>query len=97
MEPEQVAARIKKCLVRRTFYAAGVNHFWAMDQHDKWKHFGLFWHGCVDGFTGKILWLVVWWNNSNPKFVCAQYLKAVRTFSGMLLLFLFLIVGVSDR
>ena len=54
-----------------------------MGQHDKWKRFGLYWHGCLDGFTGKILWLVVWWTNSNPKFVCAQYFKAVRMFGGM--------------
>ncbi|KAF8494702.1 hypothetical protein F5888DRAFT_1616836 [Russula emetica] len=26
----------------------------------------------------KILWLVVWWTNKGPRFVCAQYLKAVR-------------------
>jgi hypothetical protein len=66
VEPDLVAGRIANRIVRRTFYAAGVNHFWAMDQHDKWKRFGLFLHGCVDGFTGKILWLVIWWNNSNP-------------------------------
>ena len=63
-------------------YAAGVNHFWAMSRHDKWERFGLFWHGCVDGFSGKILWLDVWWNNSNPKYICAQYLKAVQNFGG---------------
>jgi len=92
-EPDQVVAQIKKCIVRRTFYAAGVNHFWAMDQHDKWKRFGLRWHGYVDGFLGKILWLVIWWNNSNPKFVCAQYLKAVRTFGGTFLFILSFIVA----
>ena len=81
-EPNLVAERKASRLVRHTFYAAGVNHFWAMDQHDKWKRFGLYWHGCVDGFTGKILWLIVWWNNSNPKLVCAQYLKAVKSVGG---------------
>src|SRR5260221_2937468 len=49
-EPEKVAARIGNGLIRRAFYAAGVNHFWAMDQHDKWKRFGLFLHGCIEGF-----------------------------------------------
>ena len=93
-EPDLVAGRLAKRFVRRTFYAAGVNHFWAMDQHDKWKRFGLYWHGCLDGFTGKILWLVVWWTNSNPRFVCEQYLKAVRMFGGMVL-FRF-ITGLSD-
>lgn len=82
-EPDLVAGRMARRFVRRTFYAAGINHFWAMDQHDKWKRFGLRLHGCLDGFTGKILWLVVWWTNSNPRFVCAQYLNAVKTFGGM--------------
>jgi hypothetical protein len=82
-EPHLVAGRIGNQLIHQTFYAAGVNHFWAMDQHDKWWQFGLFWHGCLDGFTGKILWLVVWWNNSNPKFGCSQYIKAIRKFGGM--------------
>ena len=55
---------------------------------DKWERFGLSWHGCMDGLTGKILWLSVWWTNTNPKFVCAQYLKAVRTVGGKFLAFL---------
>ena len=80
IEPDLVAQRRANRLVRRAFYAAGVNHFWAMDQHNKWLRFGLHWHGCIEGFTGKIIWLTVWWNNSNPKFVCAQYIKAVKQF-----------------
>ena len=77
-----MSQRLGRRFARRTFYAAGVNHFWAMDQHDKWLRFGLHWHGCIEGFTGKIIWLTVWWNNSNPKYVCAQYLKAVKQFGG---------------
>jgi hypothetical protein len=68
--------------------AVGVNHIWIMGQYNKWKQFGLYWHGCLDGFTGKILWLVVWWNTSNPKYVCAQHLKAIKTFGGMFVIVL---------
>ena len=82
-EPDLVAGRLAERFVRRTLSAAGVNQFWVMGKHDKWKRFGLYWHGCLDVFTGKILWLVVWWTNSDPKFVCAQYIKAVETFGGM--------------
>lgn len=78
-KPDLAAGR----LANRSSYAAGVNHLWAMSRHDKWERFGLFWHGCVDGFSGKILWLEIWWHNSNPKYVCAQYLKAVQKFGGM--------------
>ncbi len=74
--------KANRLVARPTFYAVGVNHFWTMAQHDKWKHFRLFWHGCVDSFMGKIIWLVVWWTNSNPRFVCVQYLDAVRSIGG---------------
>ena len=93
-EPDLVAGRLTRRFICHTFYAAGINHFWAMDQHDKWKCFGLYWHGCLDGFTGKILWLIVWWTNSNPRFVCAQYLEAMRNFGGTLVLYF--IMGLSD-
>jgi hypothetical protein len=59
MEPELVAERLGNGIIHHTFYMVRVNHFGAMDQHDKWKCFGLFWHGCMDGSTGKILWLVL--------------------------------------
>jgi len=85
-KPDLAPGRRANRSVRRTTgpsYAAGANHLWAMSRHDKWERFGLFWHGCVDGFSGKILWLEIWWNNSDPKYVCAQYLKAVQNFGGM--------------
>ena len=84
-KPDSAAGRRANRSIRRPTgisSAAGVNHVWAMSRHDKWERFGLFWHGCVDGFSGKILWLDVWWNISNPKYVCAQYLKAVQNFGG---------------
>lgn len=67
-----------------------------MDHHDEWKRFGLFLHGCLDVFTGKILWLIIWWNNSSPRLVCAQYLKAVRHVGGMFSVFLSLTVDLSN-
>jgi len=87
--------RLGKHFVCCTFYAAGVNHFWAMDQHDKWLRFGLHWHGCIEGFTGKIIWLTVWWNNSNLKYVCGQYLKAVKQFGVFFIAFL-VVVELSN-
>lgn len=96
VEPDLAAGPIANRIVRRTFYAAGVNHFWTMNQHDKWRRFGLFLHGCVDGFTGKILWLVIWWNNSNPRFICAQYLETVRRLGGMFRVFSSFVVNPSN-
>ena len=56
-----------------------------MDQHDKWQRFGLRLHMGIEPFVGKIMWLVVWWTNSDPKFVARQYLNCGRKIGGMIL------------
>ena len=82
MHPADVQARSAGRIRRRVFYAAGVNHIWALDQHDKWKRFGLRLHIGVETFTGFILWLTIWWSNSNPKLVAWQYIDAARRVGG---------------
>ena len=78
-----VVRRKGKRIKRRVFYAAGVNHIWTMDQHDKWKKYGLRLHHCVEPFTGKIIWMVIWWINSNPKYITKQYFDAARALGGV--------------
>jgi hypothetical protein len=70
MVKERKARRLK----RRRFWAAGVNDLIAVDQHDKWKRFGLALHIGEDPFCGVIQWLRVWHNNNNPKLVLSYYL-----------------------
>jgi hypothetical protein len=82
VDPAGVQARKAGRIRRRIFYAAGVNHIWAFDQHDKWMRFGLRFHMGVEPFTGRILWLIIWWNNSNPKLVAQQYFKTAREVGG---------------
>jgi hypothetical protein len=81
-EPEQLQARKGKVAKRRVFYSAGADEIWAIDQHDKWKRFGLWLHVGLDIFSGKILWLKVYWTNSNPRLICGYYLDAVLENSG---------------
>ncbi|KAJ3511405.1 hypothetical protein NMY22_g15657 [Coprinellus aureogranulatus] len=77
-EPELKQARLGRKLVFRQFWAAGVNVLWCIDQHDKWKYkFGLCFHVAVDAFSGYLLWLRVWWNNSNPILICSYYLDTI--------------------
>lgn len=73
---ERKAGRLK----RRRFWAAGVNDILAVDQHDKWKRFGLALHTGVDPFPGHIHWIKVWWTNSNPKLILSYYLEFVEKF-----------------
>jgi hypothetical protein len=68
------------CDERRRFWAAGVNDLIAVDQHDKWKRFGLALHVGEDPFCGVIQWLRVWHNNNNPKLVLSYYLDWAEDF-----------------
>ena len=83
-DPIAVQARRAGKIRRRIFYAAGVNHIWAFDQHDKWMRYGLRLHMGLEPFTGVILWLTVWWSNSNPKLVAQQYFNTARRVGGRL-------------
>lgn len=77
-EPKLLRERKAGRLKRRRFWAAGVNDMFAVDQHDKWKRFGLALHTGVDPFPGVIHWIKVWWTNSNPKLILSYYLEVVQ-------------------
>ncbi|KAF7308070.1 hypothetical protein MKEN_01169300 [Mycena kentingensis (nom. inval.)] len=77
-EPHLVIERRANRLKRKQFYAAGVNDLWAIDQHDKWKYsFGLALHCGVEPFSGELLWIKVWWTNSNPRLILGYHLDTV--------------------
>lgn len=76
-EPDLVKQRKANRLQRHRFWAAGVNDIWAIDQHDKWLHFGLALHIGIEPFSGRILWLKVWHSNRNPQLILSYYLSTV--------------------
>jgi len=82
-EAELIRARKLGRLRRRRFWAAGVNDILDVDQHDKWKRFGLALHNGIDPFCGKIRWMKIWWTNSNPKLILSYYLEMVENSKGL--------------
>jgi len=66
MDPEGCKLRSKQRLKRRTYANQGPNHCWHMDGYDKLKPYGFPIHGCIDGFSRKMLWLKVSRTNNNP-------------------------------
>ena len=58
------------------------NFCWHMDGYDKLKPFGFSIHGCVDGFSCRILWLEVQQSNKNPRVVASYFLKHVKAARG---------------
>ena len=67
---------------RKVFYCAGVMDLLTIDQHDKWKRFGLYLHLGLDPFTGQIVWLKIWWTNRNPILIASYYIGSARELGG---------------
>ncbi|KAG9077162.1 hypothetical protein FS749_010976, partial [Ceratobasidium sp. UAMH 11750] len=82
-EPEKLQERKGRMMQRRQFWCAGPNDVWAVDQHNKWKRFTFWLHVGLDAYSGMILWLKVYWTNSNPRLICKYYLDAIENVGGM--------------
>ena len=78
IDPEGVDKRSRYKLKRRQYKVRGPNHVWHIDGFDKLKKFGFAIHGCVDGFSRKVLWLKTSTTNNNPKVIAYYYLKCVQ-------------------
>lgn len=84
IDPQGVQLRKLHRLKRRKYFAKGPNYLWHLDGYDKLKRFGFCIHGCIDGFSRKILWLHVSSSNNCPKIIASYFIDAVMTFQGLL-------------
>ena len=82
IDPDGVNERRAHRLKRRTYQNRGPNSAWHCDGYDKLKPFGFPIHGCIDGWSRKILWLHVTRSNNQPNNIAAYYLEAVNKFQG---------------
>ena len=82
IDPEGSDTRRRRCLRRRAFFSQGPNFSWHADGCDKLKHFGFPIHGCIDGYSRRVLWLKVGTTNNNSNFIAHYYLQAVETLGG---------------
>ncbi|KZT61423.1 hypothetical protein CALCODRAFT_420857, partial [Calocera cornea HHB12733] len=73
-------------LKRKQFWSPGPFAILAVDQHDKWKRFGLFLHLGMDPFSGYITWCKVWSSNKNPILICSYFVEMIRRFRAIPLL-----------
>lgn len=78
IDPEGIEARSKYRLKRRLYNVPGSSFLWHGDGYDKLKPFGFSIHGCMDGWSRKLFWLVLLATNKNPDVVSCLYLKAVK-------------------
>lgn len=77
LEPGRSERLKKKRLTRRVYRVKGPNHIWHCDGHDKLKPYGFAIHGCIDGFSRKLIWLTVDRSNKDPLIVVNYYLESV--------------------
>lgn len=78
LDPEGIEERSRYRLKRRLYCVPGPNFIWHIDGYDKLKPFGFSIHGCVDGFSRRVLWLEVSSTNKDPNVVSHFYLTTVR-------------------
>lgn len=82
IDPEGVETRKAKSLRRRTYHTPGPNCVWHVDGYDKLKPYGFPIHGCIDGYSRKVLWLKVCRTNNNPAVTGQHFLDAVKKYGG---------------
>ena len=80
IDPEGVRSRRRRRLVRRKYVTQGPNYVWHIDGHDKLKPFGFSIHGCIDGFSRRLMWLEVGTSNKNPEIIAKFYLDTVKEY-----------------
>ncbi|KAF8232648.1 hypothetical protein L208DRAFT_1271005, partial [Tricholoma matsutake] len=83
MEPQAVALRKQKQFRWKWFWAAGVMDILACNQHNKWKHFGLWLYVGLDPYCGHLAWLKIWWCNRNPWLIAGYYIEAGHNVGGI--------------
>ena len=77
IDPEGVSMRKKKTIKRRTYETNGPFDVFHIDGNDKLKRFGFAIHGCIDGFSRKLIWLFVSTTNNDPLVAANFCLRAI--------------------
>ena len=77
MDPEGVSRGRRHRLKCRSYRSDGPNDCWHLDGYDKLKPFGFPIHGCIDGFSRKILWLKLVPSNNDPSLIGELYLNCI--------------------
>ena len=83
LDPEEdCKARKAHKLQQREYLNPGPNFTWHADGYDKLKQFGFPIHGCIDGFSRRIMWLEIVRSNNDPRVVGGLFLDCVISLNG---------------
>lgn len=82
LDPEGCETRRRKRLRRRKYRAPGPNYCWHVDGYDKLKPYGFPIHGCIDGWSRKIMWLRLVRSNNLPETAASHFVDCVDDYGG---------------
>lgn len=82
LDPEGSELRRAHRLRRRKYINPGPNFCWHCDGYDKLKPYGFPIHGCIDGFSRRVLWLLVTKTNNDPRVIGKFFVQCVRQNEG---------------
>lgn len=82
LDPEGCQKRKARSLERRRYLSPGPDYTWHVDGYDKLKPYGFPIHGCIDGWSRKIMWLKVTKSNNNLDIIANFYLECVSDMCG---------------
>ena len=77
MDPVGTAERRRRRLRRRMYCSLGPNFCWHFDGYDKLKPFGFPIHGCIDGYSRRVLWLKIGPTNNDPQVVALHFAETL--------------------
>ena len=83
LDAEELERRMSGKLRRRIYRTLGPNYVGHIDAFDKIKPCGFSIHGCIDGYSGRIIWLDVSTSNKSPGPIANYYLKATKNLNGI--------------
>ena len=78
LDPAGVEERRSHRILRRTYRSDGPNSVWHMDRYDKLKPYGFAFHGCIDGFSLRLIWLECANTNNDPVVIAGYYVRVER-------------------
>ena len=82
LDHEGCEPRRRKRLRRRKYRAPGPNYCWHVDGYDKFKPYGFPIHGCIDGWSRKIMWPRLVRSNTLPETAASHFVDCVDNYGG---------------
>ncbi|XP_061170646.1 uncharacterized protein LOC133180064 [Saccostrea echinata] len=82
LDPEGTKIRRRRRILRRTYHSIGPNQIWHVVGYDKLKPYGFAIHGCIDGYSRKLMWLQEGPSNNDPAIVASNYVECVQNMKG---------------